>query len=235
MLRGEYPADLLEDTRAFTDWSFVLPGDLEISHQPIDLLGVNYYEVMHVRLDPTFDPMTERAGGTAFPGSERVDFVRRADLERTDMDWGIEPQGLEDHLVALTAEFPGLPIMVMENGAAFADTVIQYRGRPGVLDRDRTAFLIDHVTAVHRARERGANVVGYLVWSLLDNFEWAAGYGPRFGVVHVEYDTLERTPKLSSHWFSELCSSRTIPTLRTTPFASAEEGPAAAVMDRVKG
>jgi len=218
MLKGEYPADLLADTQRFTDWSFVLPGDMEISHQPIDLLGVNYYEVMHVRLNPAYAPETEKDGGTAFPGSERIEFVRRGDLERTGMDWGIEPQGLEDHLVALSAEYPGLPIMVMENGAAFPDTVTSLNGNNVVLDFDRTRFLIEHVTATDRARQRGANVVGYLVWSLLDNFEWAAGYGPRFGIIHVDYDTLERTPKLSSHWFSQLCASKTIPTLREFSF-----------------
>lgn len=214
MLDGEYPTDLLEDTKRFTDWSFVHAGDLETIHQPIDMLGVNYYEVMHVRLNPTFNPATEKSGGTAFPGSERIEFVRRGDLERTGMDWGIEPQGLEDHLIALSAQHPGLAIMVMENGAAFPDIVTTVDGDRAVLDVDRTRFLIEHVTATDRARQRGANVVGYLVWSLLDNFEWAAGYGPRFGIIHVDYDTLDRTPKLSSHWFSQLCASRTIPTLR---------------------
>jgi len=104
--------------------------------------------------------------------------------------------------------------MVMENGAAFPDTVTSLNGNNVVLDFDRTRFLIEHVTATDRARQRGAHVVGYLVWSLLDNFEWAAGYGPRFGIIHVDYDTLQRTPKLSSHWFSQLCASKTIPSLR---------------------
>lgn len=220
MLRGDYPTDLLEDTRRFTDWSFVLPGDLEICHQPLDLLGVNYYEVMHVRLNPAFDPDTERDGGTAFPGSERIEFVRRGDLERTGMDWGIEPRGLEDHLLALSAEFPELPIMVMENGAAFPDGVEVIDGNPAVVDLDRTAYIESHVHATHRALTRGANVVGYLVWSLLDNFEWAAGYGPRFGIIHVDYETLKRTPKLSAHWMRTLCTTRAIPALTSGPSES---------------
>ena len=213
MLRGEYPADLLTDTNHFTDWSFVLPGDLEICHQPIDLLGVNYYEVMHVRVNPDFDPETESRGGTPFPGSERIEFVRRADLARTAMDWGIEPRGLEELLLSLSNEFPELPLMVMENGGAFADVVTGLDGSQGIFDRDRTQYLIDHVTATHRARERGANVVGYLVWSLFDNFEWAEGYGPRFGIIRVDYDTQARIPKLSSHWFAELCATRVVPVL----------------------
>lgn len=214
MLRGEYPADLLDDTKRFTDWSFVQPGDLEICHQPIDLLGVNYYEVMHVALDPSYDAAKERDGGTEFPGSERIRFVRREELARTGMDWGIEPRGLEEHLVALSTEYPGLPIMVMENGAAFPDTVITEDGARVVLDYERTQYLVDHATATLRALKRGADVVGYLVWSLLDNFEWAAGYGPRFGIIHVDYDTLERTPKLSSRWFADVCETRAIPVLK---------------------
>ncbi|MFB7894576.1 GH1 family beta-glucosidase [Microbacterium sp. NPDC056044] len=217
MLRGEYPTDLLEDTRQFTDWSFVLPGDLAICHQPLDLLGVNYYEVMHVRLNPSFDPDTEKIGGTAFPGSERIEFVRRAELDRTGMDWGIEPRGLEDHLVALSAEFPALPIMVMENGASFPDTVVVIDDRPAVMDLDRTKYLEAHVRATHRALTRGAHVVGYLVWSLLDNFEWAAGYGPRFGIIHVDYETLKRTPKLSAYWLRTLCATRATPGLTQGP------------------
>ena len=130
------------------------------------------------------------------------------------MDWGIEPRGLEDLLTSLSREFPGIPLMVMENGAAFHDVESAAGKSRSVLDLDRTQFLIDHVTAVHRARRRGADVVGYLVWSLLDNFEWASGFGPRFGIVRVDYDTLERVPKLSSRWFAELCASRKIPGLR---------------------
>jgi len=142
-----------------------------------------------------------------------VEFVRREELERTAMDWGIEPRGLEDHLVALSKEYPQLPIMVMENGAAFVDTVSMVNGVRAVVDYGRTKFIADHVTATHRAMERGANIVGYLVWSLLDNFEWAEGYGPRFGIVRVDFDTLERTPKLSAHWFARLCETRVIPML----------------------
>jgi beta-glucosidase len=214
MLHGEYPADLLADTAKFTDWGFIVPGDLEIIHQPLDLLGVNYYEVMHVRESSSYVPGAESAGGTQFPGSERVEFVRRSELERTAMDWGVEPRGLEDHLVALSAELPDLPIMVMENGAAFPDVVeTSLDGSRCVLDIDRTRYIAGHVNATHRAIERGANVVGYIAWSLLDNFEWTSGYRPRFGIVYVDYRTLERTPKLSAHWLATLCDTGAIPEL----------------------
>lgn len=214
MLKGAYPADLIEDTTAITDWSFVQAGDLELCHQPIDLLGINYYEVMHVRAAAPAPGAAPVLGGTAFPGSEHVALVRPDGASRTAMDWTVEPRGLEDHLVALSAEYPELALMVMENGAAFEDVVTSRDGRPIVLDTDRTQFLVDHATATHRAMQRGANVTGYLVWSLLDNFEWASGYEPRFGVVRVDYETLDRIPKLSSAWLRRTCATRRIAGLR---------------------
>jgi beta-glucosidase len=214
VLRGSYPEDLLVDTRWVTDWSFVLPGDVEICHQRLDSLGVNYYEVMHVRPDEAYVPGSDRPGGTDFPGSEKVSVVRKEGIGRTAMDWGIEPRGLEDHLLALSAEYPDLPIIVMENGAAFVDEVSDIKGSAAVVDLDRTQYLIDHLTATLSARSRGANVRGYFVWSLLDNFEWALGYGPRFGMIRVDYDTLARIPKLSSAWLAALNSTRTVPQLR---------------------
>ena len=91
----------------------------------------------------------------------------------------------------------------MENGAAFEDTVTIADGEPIVEDHDRVAYLADHLAAALRARERGANVAGYFVWSLLDNFEWASGYAQRFGIVHVDFDTLVRTPKASYAWYRD--------------------------------
>lgn len=215
VLQGNYPDDLIRDTQWVTDWSFVRPGDLEICHQRLDSLGVNYYEVMHVRSNEAYVPGSDRPGGTDFPGSERVSVVRKDGIGRTAMDWGIEPRGLEDHLLALSAEYPDLPIIVMENGAAFVDEVTDNGGSAAVVDLDRTQYLIDHLTATLSAKSRGANVHGYFVWSLLDNFEWALGYGPRFGIIRVDYDTFARIPKLSSAWFAALNNTRTVPQLRS--------------------
>ncbi|MEU8820593.1 GH1 family beta-glucosidase [Actinoplanes sp. NPDC048796] len=211
MLRGAYPDDLIHDTQHLTDWGFVRPGDTEICHQPLDLLGINYYEVMHVRA--ARDVVDHPTAGTAFPGSEYVELFRPADLEKTAMGWTVEARGIEDHLIALSRDFPGLPLMVMENGAAFADDVSVVDGEQTVEDHERVAYLADHLAATCRARERGADVRGFLVWSLLDNFEWAEGYGPRFGVVRVDYDTLERIPKRSAHWLAQRCATRTLPAL----------------------
>ena len=97
--------------------------------------------------------------------------------------------------------------MITENGAAFDDEVVGGR----VHDRRRVDYLHRHFVAAHRALERGVDLRGYLVWSLLDNFEWAYGYSKRFGIVHVNYESLERTIKDSGHWVTELARTKTIP------------------------
>ncbi len=211
MLRGAYPADLLEDTAAVTDWQFVRPGDLELIHQPIDVLGVNYYSTVTVKMWDGVSPRTNadghgQAAGSPWPGSEHVEFVQQPG-PYTAMGWNIAPDGFESLLVDLHEQFPTLPLMITENGAAFDDVVVDGR----VHDPLRIDYLRRHFTAAHRAMQRGVDLRGYQVWSLMDNFEWAYGYTKRFGIVHVDYDTLERTPKDSAHWYSELIRTRRIP------------------------
>lgn len=215
ILRGEYPADLLEDTAEVTDWSFVRQGDLETINQPIDVLGVNYYSTATVRL---WDGVSEKQqndghksveGGTAWPGSDQlVEFVEQPG-PFTAMGWNIAPEGLEELLSSLSTQFPGQPLMVTENGAAFDDEVAQDGSVP---DPERIDYLRRHLTAAHRALERGVDLRGYFVWSLLDNFEWGYGYAKRFGIVRVDFDSLERTVKDSGHFYAKLARTRTIPT-----------------------
>ncbi|MGF2949561.1 GH1 family beta-glucosidase [Microbacterium alcoholitolerans] len=211
MLHGGYPADLIEDTAAVTDWSFVLPGDIEIIHQPLDFLGVNYYSTTRVRAWDGVSPREhadghKNAGGSAWPGSESVEFVRQ-DGPYTSMGWNIAPDGLEQLLLRLSAENPGLPLAITENGAAFEDEVADGRVR----DEERTDYLRRHFTAAHRAMQQGVDLRGYLVWSLLDNFEWGYGYSRRFGIVFVDYDTQERTIKDSGRWVARLIERHAIP------------------------
>ncbi|MEU4836268.1 GH1 family beta-glucosidase [Streptosporangium sp. NPDC023615] len=193
VLHGEYPADVVERARRFTDWSFVQDGDLEIIGAPIDLLGVNYYTPQTVAAAPG------EAANPAFPGSEGIAFGG-ADAPRTAMGWAVQPFGLTDLLVRLSRDYPGTPLMITENGAAFDDVVEGGRVR----DTDRLSYLDGHLRAAHAAIEAGADLRGYLVWSLLDNFEWAEGYNKRFGVVHVDYGTQRRIPKDSARWYSEV-------------------------------
>lgn len=214
MLRGEYPADLLEDTAPLTDWAVVKDGDLETINQPIDVLGVNYYSTATVRLWDGISPKQQHDGhkgtdgGTAWPGSDRlVEFVEQPG-PYTAMGWNIAPEGLEELLVSLAEQFPGQPLMVTENGAAFDDEVAADGSVP---DPERTDYLRRHFTAAHRALERGVDLRGYFVWSLLDNFEWGYGFAKRFGIVRVDFDTLERTVKDSGHFYAKLAHTRTIP------------------------
>jgi beta-glucosidase len=216
LLDGEYPADVIQDTKALTDWGFVRPGDTDLIRQPLDLLGVNYYSTVTVRMWDGQSPRVNAdghkdMGGSPWPGSEHVEFLEQPG-PYTAMGWNIDPSGLEDLLVALHTSYPELPLMVTENGAAFDDVVTEDAdGQQAVHDTDRIDYLRRHFTAAHRALERGVDLRGYQVWSLLDNFEWGFGYSKRFGIVRVDYGSLERLPKDSAHWYAELIRTRRIP------------------------
>ncbi len=205
ILEGEYSAELLKVTAEITDWSFVQDGDLAVIRQPIDVLGVNYYATSNVELWDGVSPRRHEDGhspstGWSWPGAEDVEFIP-TEGPHTEMGWNIDPAGLEEMLADLTARYPAQPLMITENGAAFADPV----GEDGVVhDADRIDYVRRHLAAVVRAVEAGADVRGYFLWSLMDNFEWAYGYSKRFGMVHVDYDTLRRTPKDSARWYADL-------------------------------
>jgi Glycosyl hydrolase family 1 len=129
-------------------------------------------------------------------------------LKRTTMNWAIDPPAIYASISRIAAVSKGLPIYVTENGGSFADVV----GPDGVVnDQDRIGLLDGYLAEVARARAYGMNVRGYLIWSLLDNFEWAHGYSRRFGLVHVDYETLKRTPKASYHWYAALAQSKRLP------------------------
>lgn len=187
LLKGEYPQDL------FRLWPgtepLVLPGDMEIISRPIDFLGINYYFRSNVRSD----------GAHGF-----VD-VPLPNVERTQMGWEVYPQGLADLLQQFKAEYPNLPpIYITENGMASDDHVVD----GAVDDTQRIAYLNRHFAAVASAMEAGVDVRGYFVWSLMDNFEWAYGYERRFGLVHVDYATQQRTLKNSAKAFQAFLAER---------------------------
>jgi beta-glucosidase len=194
VFHGRLPADLVEDTAALTDWSFVREGDLEVTSAPVDSLGINYYSPTVVAAGTSETP-------SPWPGAERhVRFVP-APGPRTAMDWPVDPEGLYGLLTRLRDELPGTPLMVTENGAAYDD----YADPSGeVHDPERVAYLDGHLAAVHRALADGVDVRGYFLWSLLDNFEWAYGYGKRFGIVHVDFASQRRTPKDSARWYADV-------------------------------
>jgi beta-glucosidase len=113
------------------------------------------------------------------------------------MDWEVYPQGLTALLVRLHQDYPVPCMFITENGGAFKDPVLHGQ----VHDADRTRYLQTHIEAVQRAMTQGVRMGGYMVWSLMDNFEWASGYAKRFGIVHVDYATQKRTLKDSAHWY----------------------------------
>ena len=192
VLRGEYPQDVVADLVAEGVRIPVQDGDLEVIATPIDVLGVNYYfGQLHSGVD---EQGRDRDDG------KPVRRVVRRDLPRTAMDWEIVPESFTDLLVRLHRDYPGTPMVITENGAAFDD---EPDADGFVNDDDRVGFLTEHLRAVARARAAGADVRGYFAWSLLDNFEWAYGYDKRFGIVRVDYDTQRRTPKRSALWYRD--------------------------------
>ena len=188
LFTGRYPADLQRlwpGTEAL-----VLDGDMDVIRRPIDFLGINYYFRSNLR--------SNGSGGF-------VD-VPLPDVERTQMGWEVHPQGLEDLLVGFKARYGASlpPVYITENGMASDDRVVAGR----VADAQRISYLERHIAAVARAADAGVDVRGYFVWSLMDNFEWAFGYERRFGLVHVDYATQQRTLKNSALAFQAFLAAR---------------------------
>jgi beta-glucosidase len=197
LLTGRYPDDVLDDFSAVSDLSHIRDGDLAQIARPIDALGLNYYRRHHVRASPG---ASDEPGTAQWPGSPDVLLVQPRGAA-TDGGWAIEPDGLHEVLVALTSQYDPPPLYVHEAGAAFDDSV----GPDGeVDDRRRIAWLQAHLEAASGAIDDGVDLRGFFVWSLLDNFEWAEGYAHRFGIVHVDFATQERTPKASARWYADV-------------------------------
>jgi beta-glucosidase len=186
--RGTYPADMLESFGEQVPE--IADGDLDTISAATDFLGINYYQRTRVASGPDGNgPVTVHAGGA----------------ERTDMGWEVYPEGLHALLVRVQREYAPRAVYVTENGASYTDV----RSHDGtVRDPERVAYLDRHVTAVARAAADGVPVRGYFVWSLQDNFEWAHGYSRRFGIVFVDYPTLERVPKDSYRWYRDFIAGQ---------------------------
>ncbi len=176
LFHGAYPAEVLEGMEAHmpNGWQ----DDFEVIGQPLDWLGLNYY---------TRQLLAPNDG--AWPS---IDYVK-GPLPKTQTGWEIYPDGLHHFLTWVHETYTkGLPLFVTENGMANDD-------HPGRDDVERMAYLDQHLDAAKRAIKDGVPLQGYTFWSLLDNYEWSLGYEKRFGLVHVDFDTLERTPKASYH------------------------------------
>ncbi|MFF9066719.1 glycoside hydrolase family 1 protein [Streptomyces sp. NPDC014891] len=211
ILTGSYPAGL----------DSLLPGpvaeDLKTISAPLDWYGVNYYNPMLVgapgqAADPSAGEETAGPAGASFGGIEippdlPFDIRQIEGRELTDFGWPVVPDGLRELLATLRERYGDRlpPLYITENGCSYADGPDPETGR--IDDARRIAYHDGHVRALHRAMEEGADVRGYFIWSILDNFEWAEGFRQRFGLVHVDYETLVRTPKRSFAWYRDLIRS----------------------------
>ncbi len=178
--KGTYPEVVLDGFSPHMPKGW--EDDLKRINQPIDWLGVNYYTRNQIASDPD----------SPWPSIKPV----AGPLPKTQMGWEIFPDGLHHFLTWLSKNYVGdMPIYVTENGMAWGDVI----ENGAVYDPERISYINDHILAAKRAIEDGANVAGFFYWSLLDNYEWAEGYEKRFGIVHVDFETLKRTPKASYH------------------------------------
>jgi beta-glucosidase len=172
------------------------PGDAEVIVAPTDFIGLNYYFRQIITADESVPLL----------GFRQIDVPG---VQHTMLDWEVRPAGLEELLLRLTKEYSAEKIYVTENGSAFVDTP---DANFNVDDVERTAYLEGHLAACVRAVEQGAPLAGYFAWSLLDNFEWAYGYAPRFGLAYVDYPTGTRVLKSSGHRYATLITTHHTPT-----------------------
>jgi beta-glucosidase len=182
VLRGAYPDEVLDELGAAPP---IEDGDLELMSRPLDFVGINNYS-----------RTVARAGADGAPPVTEVP----AGAPVTATGWEIYPDALYEVLVRLHREYGVGSMYVTESGAAFDD---RRDGNGRVDDQGRVSYLDGYVEAALRARGEGVPLEGYFVWSLLDNFEWSEGYSKRFGIVYVDFETLERVPKSSFHWYRD--------------------------------
>ena len=173
-------------------WPSHRPADLARIRQPLDFLGINYYTRNVTAFDPAAEPL-------------RAVRVRQDQHLHTELDWEVYPPALTDVLLWVQNRYGSIPLYITENGAAFDDPATV--DGPILDDPLRVAYLGDHLRAAHDAIRQGVDLRGYFVWSLMDNFEWSAGYTKRFGIYHVDFGTQRRTPKASARFYSGVIDS----------------------------
>ena len=223
VFKGRYPEDMAEHyANRKPGLSVVQAGDLETISQPTDFLGINYYSPRNVvsveslRDGVAAAGFAHRAGQPGSPAAQDralSEDLGAADVwplqyQTTAMGWTIEPDAFHELLVRVHREYGPRPLYVTENGMA-VDDYADPDGR--VIDHPRIGYLDGHLRAARRAIADGADLRGYFVWSLLDNFEWALGYSKRFGLVYIDYPTQRRTPKASFDWYRQVIARNGLP------------------------
>lgn len=195
IVHGQYPETFIEPMA-----KIMQPGDMAVIHQAGDFIGMNHYcsdvaiaderELIGARLEIAHNSLEDNARPT------------------TDLGWPIIPEGIYHALVDLKERYGDIPLIITENGCSFNDVL---EGTDRVCDTKRIEYLESYLAQVHRAITDGVDVRGYFVWSLMDNFEWAEGFSPRFGLLYVDYDDgLRRVKKDSFHWYKALVESNSI-------------------------
>ncbi|MDE2369545.1 MAG: beta-glucosidase [Burkholderiales bacterium] len=191
VFKGDYPAELREIFgEAWPEWP---RADFDLIGQKIDFLGINYYTRNVVRHDEAQWPLK------AAP-------VRQKSATYTETGWEVFPQGLTDTLLWVKRQYGDIPQYVTENGAAFFDPPQAFHGR--INDPLRVDYYRAHLRAIHDAMAQGVDLRGYFAWSLMDNLEWSLGYSKRFGIVHVDFETQQRTPKDSAAFYTSVIASQ---------------------------
>lgn len=184
MILGHYPE---EGVRFFAeDMPQIHAGDMECINQKLDHFGTNIYSGVHVRACD----------------ENEFEIVEKNDLPVTQMGWPVTPEALYWGPKFIHERYQ-LPVVVTENGMANDDVVDNGK----IYDKERIEYLYQYLGEYARAIEDGVPARGYFLWSMLDNFEWAEGYSKRFGIVHVDYQTQQRTLKYSAHWYKALIAS----------------------------
>jgi beta-glucosidase len=194
IFQGRYPAYLMEWLGPVAPK--MLASDLPIIHQALDFLGMNYYFTSEV---------SYAAGGGLLKSAQQQKTL--PSMGNTEVGWGFHPSGVRNVLLRVKDVVGDLPIYITENGCAVQD-VPDLDGY--VEDRERVNYLRQHLIELHKAIQQGVNLRGYFIWSLMDNFEWASGFTPRFGIVRVDYATLRRIPKLSARWYADVIAQNAV-------------------------
>lgn len=196
IMRGSYPQDMV---KFYLGKGVLLPeftlGDMELISQPIDFVGLNYYNDFFVKSD-----------ATVWPLGFKIENPKNCTV--TDRNWPITEAGFEEMLLRMKEEYQISNIYITENGASYNDCVSLEHT---VEDMPRCDYLKRHISAMTSAMQMGVCVKGYFIWSLYDNFEWGFGYKSRFGIVYVDFETQERIIKESGKWFAQFAKQHTLP------------------------
>lgn len=210
VIKGVYPSEAIGWYGEA--WPEVRDGDLETISTPVDFVGVTYYTARHVADGPP--PPRLRQAGVRWGEADESEYdpwldthtVPRGGQATTGIGWSIDPDGLTRALRWLRDRYGDVPLVVTEVGAAFDDQVVDGE----VDDAARLAYLRDHAVAAHRAIEAGVDLRGFYVWSFLDTWEFWLGCTARFGLVHIDYETQQRTVKSSARWYRDVMAANAV-------------------------